>query len=178
MKNKNQTKENWEKDRQKFIDALIWCSGSDDFQVGGKARKGWEKICLPLLKDEKNEPERDYSAEGEAEMEARDKYEAEMEDQAEKETYHSFSFSDFQNLKYLFSPQAQSIMIFFSFFILPFLFLLNLSLWKKRFLCFLYVFFFHFKPLKKSPEFFLWLFWVTENSILVFPAISRSVYLI
>ena len=84
MKNKNQ-KENWEKDRQKFIDALIWCSGSDDFQVGGKARKGWEKICLPLLKDEKNEPERDYSAEGEAEMEARDKYEAEMEDQAEKE---------------------------------------------------------------------------------------------
>ena len=44
-----------EKDRQKFIDALIWCSGSDDFQVGGKARKGWEKICLPLLKkDERN----------------------------------------------------------------------------------------------------------------------------
>ena len=41
------------KDRQKFIDALIWCSGSDDFQVGGKARKGWEKICLPLLKDGK-----------------------------------------------------------------------------------------------------------------------------
>ena len=41
------------KDRQKFIDALIWCSGSDDFQVGGKARKGWEKICLPLLRDEK-----------------------------------------------------------------------------------------------------------------------------
>ena len=28
------------KDCQKFIDALIWCSGSDDFQVGGKARKG------------------------------------------------------------------------------------------------------------------------------------------
>jgi len=44
------------KNRQKFIDALIWCSGSDDFQVGGKARKGWEKICLPLLKQEiKNE---------------------------------------------------------------------------------------------------------------------------
>ena len=43
------------KNRQKFIDALIWCSGSDDFQVGGKARKGWEKICLPLLKkDERN----------------------------------------------------------------------------------------------------------------------------
>jgi len=43
------------KNCQKFIDALIWCSGSDDFQVGGKARKGWEKICLPLLKkDERN----------------------------------------------------------------------------------------------------------------------------
>ena len=41
------------KNRQKFIDALIWCSGSEDFQVGGKARKGWEKICLPLLRDEK-----------------------------------------------------------------------------------------------------------------------------
>jgi len=42
-----------QKDRQKFIDALIWCSGSGDFQVGGKARKGWEKICLPLLEDKK-----------------------------------------------------------------------------------------------------------------------------
>ena len=41
------------KNRQKFIDGLIWCSGSEDFQVGGKARKGWEKICLPLLRDEK-----------------------------------------------------------------------------------------------------------------------------
>ena len=41
------------RDRQKFIDALIWCSGSEDFQIGGKARKGWEKICLPLIKDEK-----------------------------------------------------------------------------------------------------------------------------
>ena len=51
MKNKNQTKENWEKDRQKFIDALIWCSGSDDFQVGGKARKGWAlKNLQPLEK--------------------------------------------------------------------------------------------------------------------------------
>ena len=42
-----------QKNRQKFIDALIWCSGSDDFQIGGKARKGWEKMCLPLIKDEK-----------------------------------------------------------------------------------------------------------------------------
>jgi len=38
------------KDRQKFIDALIWCSASEDFQIGGKARKGWEKICKPLIK--------------------------------------------------------------------------------------------------------------------------------
>lgn len=35
----------------KYNDALIWCSGSEDFQVGGKARVGWEKICLPLLKE-------------------------------------------------------------------------------------------------------------------------------
>jgi len=25
-------------------EALIWCSGSDDFQEGGKARVGWLKI--------------------------------------------------------------------------------------------------------------------------------------
>ena len=41
------------KNYQKFVDALIWCSGSEDFQVGGKARKGWEKICLPLLRNKK-----------------------------------------------------------------------------------------------------------------------------
>ena len=28
-----------------FKDALIWCSGSADFQEGGKARKGWLKIA-------------------------------------------------------------------------------------------------------------------------------------
>ena len=33
-----------------FKEALIWCSGSQDFQLEGKARKGWEKICVPLLK--------------------------------------------------------------------------------------------------------------------------------
>lgn len=33
----------------KYKDALIWCSGSEDFQLEGKARKGWEKICIPLL---------------------------------------------------------------------------------------------------------------------------------
>jgi hypothetical protein len=30
-------------------EALIWCSGSDDFSLKGKARKGWEKIVKPLL---------------------------------------------------------------------------------------------------------------------------------
>jgi hypothetical protein len=35
---------------KKFIDALIWCSGSDDFAIDGKARKGWEKIVQPLIK--------------------------------------------------------------------------------------------------------------------------------
>lgn len=30
-------------------EALIWCSGSDDFQDGGKAREGWLKLCAPLI---------------------------------------------------------------------------------------------------------------------------------
>jgi len=25
-------------------EALIWCSGSEDFQEGGKAREGWLKV--------------------------------------------------------------------------------------------------------------------------------------
>lgn len=29
--------------------ALIWCSGSSDFNEGGIAREGWQKICAPLL---------------------------------------------------------------------------------------------------------------------------------
>ena len=33
-----------------YKEALIWCSASEDFQIEGKARKGWEKICIPLLK--------------------------------------------------------------------------------------------------------------------------------
>ncbi len=32
-----------------YKDALLWCSGSPDFQVGGKARKGWNKLVKPLL---------------------------------------------------------------------------------------------------------------------------------
>lgn len=30
-------------------DALVWCSGSQDFQPEGKAREGWLKLCAPLL---------------------------------------------------------------------------------------------------------------------------------
>lgn len=30
-------------------EALIWCSGSNDFQVGGFAREGWVKLCAPLI---------------------------------------------------------------------------------------------------------------------------------
>ena len=41
-----------EEEREKYIDALIWCSGSEDFQLEGKARKGWEKICQPLLNNQ------------------------------------------------------------------------------------------------------------------------------
>lgn len=37
-----------EEEREKYVDALIWCSGSEDFQLEGKAREGWEKICQPL----------------------------------------------------------------------------------------------------------------------------------
>jgi hypothetical protein len=36
-------------------DALVWCSGADDFAPGGKAREGWEKIVQPLL--ERRTPE-------------------------------------------------------------------------------------------------------------------------
>lgn len=36
--------------------ALLWCSGSADFNEGGVARKGWLKVCAPLLKGESNDP--------------------------------------------------------------------------------------------------------------------------
>jgi hypothetical protein len=32
-------------------EALIWCSGSNDFGPGGKAHEGWVKTCRPLLYD-------------------------------------------------------------------------------------------------------------------------------
>ncbi len=31
-------------------EALIWCSGSNDFQEGGIARDGWLKLCAPILR--------------------------------------------------------------------------------------------------------------------------------
>ena len=34
-------------------EALLWCSGSADFNEGGVARKGWLKLCAPLLKGDK-----------------------------------------------------------------------------------------------------------------------------
>ncbi len=50
---KEYTEEALQQERERIIeeykDALIWCSGSQDFQLEGKAREGWEKICLPLL---------------------------------------------------------------------------------------------------------------------------------
>jgi len=37
-----------------YREALIWCSGSADFQEGGQARKGWLKICEPLIGENTN----------------------------------------------------------------------------------------------------------------------------
>lgn len=35
--------------RERMAEALIWCSGSEDFAPEGKARAGWLKLCKPLL---------------------------------------------------------------------------------------------------------------------------------
>lgn len=43
------SKKELQKEIEKLKEALIWCSGSDDFQEGGKARIGWLKLCKPLL---------------------------------------------------------------------------------------------------------------------------------
>ena len=32
-----------------YQEALIWCSGSEDFQADGQARAGWLKLCAPLI---------------------------------------------------------------------------------------------------------------------------------
>lgn len=34
---------------ERLEEALIWCSGSADFNEGGIAREGWLKMCAPLL---------------------------------------------------------------------------------------------------------------------------------
>jgi hypothetical protein len=39
-----------EQEASRYKEALIWCSGSEDFSYpNGKARKGWERIVKPLL---------------------------------------------------------------------------------------------------------------------------------
>ena len=35
---------------ERLEEALIWCSGSADFDEGGIANEGWLKLCAPLLK--------------------------------------------------------------------------------------------------------------------------------
>ena len=32
-----------------YCEALKWCSGSADFGLGGQARRGWLKLCKPLI---------------------------------------------------------------------------------------------------------------------------------
>ena len=39
----------------KALEALLWCSGSADFNEGGVAREGWLKVCAPLLKGESHD---------------------------------------------------------------------------------------------------------------------------
>jgi hypothetical protein len=34
---------------ERLVEALIWCSASEDFQEGGQAREGWLKLCKPLI---------------------------------------------------------------------------------------------------------------------------------
>lgn len=41
----------------KLEEALIWCSGSADFGVGGVAHEGWKKLCAPLLASLTTRPE-------------------------------------------------------------------------------------------------------------------------
>lgn len=43
----------------RYQEALIWCSASEDFQEGGKARVGWLKLGAPLLKEIKLTPRED-----------------------------------------------------------------------------------------------------------------------
>lgn len=34
---------------KELASAVEWCSGSADFGVDGKARKGWERVCIKAL---------------------------------------------------------------------------------------------------------------------------------
>jgi hypothetical protein len=36
-------------ENEQLVEALIWCSASEDFQEGGQAREGWLKLCKPLI---------------------------------------------------------------------------------------------------------------------------------
>ena len=45
------------KERDQLLDALQWCSASSDFQAGGYARRGWLKLCAPLIALEPYFPE-------------------------------------------------------------------------------------------------------------------------
>ena len=38
------------RDLEEQQEIIMWCGGSDDFAIGGKARIGWEKI-LPIIKE-------------------------------------------------------------------------------------------------------------------------------
>ncbi len=58
---------------ERFHDALIWCSGSDDFQEGGKARVGWLKLGAPLLEALAKERSMSEKTNKELVLEGRDK---------------------------------------------------------------------------------------------------------
>lgn len=36
---------------ERAADAIVWCSGSDDFAPEGKAREGWKRVVRPVLAD-------------------------------------------------------------------------------------------------------------------------------
>ena len=53
-----------------LTEALLWCSGSADFNEGGTARKGWLKICAPLLHQTVGEDPARAPSEADAQNEA------------------------------------------------------------------------------------------------------------
>lgn len=40
---------------ERLQDALRWCSGSADFNEGGRAYAGWQKVCAPLLEPQRED---------------------------------------------------------------------------------------------------------------------------